>query len=464
MRMPPSLIALALLASSIQAAETVRVDTADRLAAAVRDAPPGTVIEVAAGTYALEAVLELKTGMTLKGAGIDRTVLTHAENWRPATTALPDPEMKLEGLDTDAYLIRLQRDTAGVTISDLTLRAPRLHGAVFAWFHTGLHLHHVRFQETLWCGLRTFGMKQARIHDCEFIDAGGRWERGRPGDKGGITGGGIFAVWMSDCEVNDNRFERTRPEACHEFYGIKVRQSVRSRFHHNTIRTNFSMEFPFENDEDNEIDHNFLAGTVSIPKHAGGAVPASGRTFHIHHNLFRDTYSIEFVRNGVEIDHNLFDFDPARDHGNLISAFGQAPAPGPASFHHNRVNNPGRGVVWINEVFNRLDIHNNHVRCRTTATPRTDGLFGFNPACDFATLRIRDNIIECEGRPRPLLRAPESYRALIENNRLTNVSDTEKFANAPADRPVGPGDPVPFECGLKGGFQVNGWEVQEQKP
>ncbi|MFO1521541.1 MAG: hypothetical protein U1G05_05790 [Kiritimatiellia bacterium] len=86
----------------------------------------------------------------------------------------------------------------------------------------------------------------------------------------------------------------------HEFYGIKVRQSVRSRFHHNTIRTNFSMEFPFENDEDNEIDHNFLAGTVSIPKHAGGAVPASGRTFHIHHNLFRDTYSIEFVRNGVE--------------------------------------------------------------------------------------------------------------------------------------------------------------------
>ncbi|MFO1521540.1 MAG: hypothetical protein U1G05_05785 [Kiritimatiellia bacterium] len=73
------------------------MDTADRLAAAVRDAPPGTVIELAAGTYALEAVLELKTGMTLKGAGIDRTVLTHAENWRPATTALPDPRNEVGG-------------------------------------------------------------------------------------------------------------------------------------------------------------------------------------------------------------------------------------------------------------------------------------------------------------------------------------------------------------------------------
>ncbi|MFO1521542.1 MAG: hypothetical protein U1G05_05795 [Kiritimatiellia bacterium] len=82
-----------------------------------------------------------------------------------------------------------------------------------------------------------------------------------------------------------------------------------------------------------------------------------------------------------------------------------------------------------------------------------------SPPCASATTSSK-----CEGRPRPLLRAPESYRALIENNRLTNVSDTEKFANAPADRPVGPGDPVPFECGLKGGFQVNGWEVQEQKP
>ncbi len=56
-----------------------------------------------------------------------------------------------------------------------------------------------------------------------------------------------------------------------------------------------------------EIDRNVLLAAVSIPKYAGGPAPKSGRTFHIHHNYFRDGYSIEFVRNGVEIDRNLFD-------------------------------------------------------------------------------------------------------------------------------------------------------------
>ena len=178
-----------------------------------------------------------------------------------------------------------------------------------------------------------------------------------------------------------------------------------------------------------EIDHNVCHGTISIPKYAGGPVPKSGRTFHIHHNWFRDSYSIEFVRNGVEIDHNLFDFDVQKDHGNLISGFGKAAAKGPASFHNNLVSNPGRGVIWINEVFNNLEIRNNHIITRTTATPRKDGLFGFNPGCDFKTISIRDNVIECQGQARPLLRCNESYGAVIRNNRLTNVSDTDRYDN-----------------------------------
>ena len=28
-------------------------------------------------------------------------------------------------------------------------------------------------------------MKKSKIIDCEFIDAGGRWERGKPGTKPG---------------------------------------------------------------------------------------------------------------------------------------------------------------------------------------------------------------------------------------------------------------------------------------
>ncbi len=448
---------LLLIASAAPAAP---VDTTAALVAAVRDGAEGASIEIAAGTYELDAPLEPKARMTLKGAGMDKTVITHTAAWKPSTKTLPDPEMTTKGMDTRAYLIRLQDKAGGVTISDLTLRGPQLHGAVFGWQNQDLHLHHLRVKETLWAGVRTFSMKGAKIHDCEFVDAGGRWERGEPGVKGGITGGAIFPIWMEDCEIFDNRFVRTRPGKAEEFYGVKGRQGKRCRVHHNTIGVDFSIEFPFENDEDVEIDHNICDGVISIPKYAGGPVPKSGRTFHIHHNWMKKSYAIEFVRNGVEIDHNLFDFDPKQDDGNLISAFGKAPAKGPAVFHNNLVNNPGRGVIWLNEVFDHLEVRNNHIVTRTTATPRADGLFGFNPASDFKTITIRDNIIECQGTARPLLRAKESYGAVVENNTLTNVSDAAKLGNAKADRPTGPEKPLKFECGARGEITVDSWQAR----
>ncbi len=436
------------------------VDTAAGLVAAVRNGAEGATIEIAAGTFELDAPLEPKAGMILKGAGMEKTILTHSAGWKPSTQTLPDPEMKTQGMDTNAYLLRLKDKAANVTISDLTLRGPQLHGAIYGWDNANAHFHHLRIQDTLWTGIRTFLLKGAKIHDCEFIDAGGRWERGQPGVKGGITGGAIFSIWMADTEISHNRFVRTQQGPADEFYGIKGRQGKRCHIHHNTIEVNFSIEFPFENDEDVEIDHNICHGTISIPKHAGGPVPKSGQTFHIHHNWMRAGYALEFVRNGVEIDHNLFDFDVQQDGGNLISAFGNAAAPGPASFHDNLVNNPGRGVLWMNEVFNNLEVRNNHIVARTTATPRKEGLFGFNPGCDFKTIVIKDNIVECQGQARPLLRSKESYGAVLSNNELTNVSDADRLANAKSGRPAGPEKPLKFDCGVHGEITVDGWAAK----
>ncbi len=455
------LLSIALL-SSIAQAEVV--DTTAALVKAVHDGAEGAAIEIAAGTYELDRPLEPKTGMTLKGAGIDRTIITHTAGWKPATTSLPDPEVKLEKLDSKAYLIRLADKAKQITLSDMTLRGPQMHGAIFGYENSDLHLHHLRIDQTLWCGIRTLGMKNSKIHDCEFIDAGGRWKRGGvSGVDGGITGGAIFATWIADSEIAHNRFTRTRKEKNYEFYGIKIRQAKRVHIHHNTINVNFSIEMPFDNDEDVEIDHNVCDGTMSIPKHAGGPVPKSGVTFHIHHNLMRNTYSIEFPRNGVEIDHNLFDFDPKKDHGNLISGFGKESAKGPLSFHNNLISNPGRGVLWINNVYDNVEIRNNHIITRTTATPRTDGLFGFNSDCDFNTITIRDNLIECEGQARPLLRSKASYDATINNNTLKNVSDTDQYTNAKADRPIGLEQPLKFECGVHDEIVVDGWKVMTRE-
>ncbi len=459
MKSLPLFLAVACVAPP--AAHAAPLATAEALVTAGRDGGEGAVIELGPGTFALAEPLELKAGMSLTGAGRDQTIITHAAAWKPSTKTLPDPEMTTKGLDTSAYLIRLADKAAGITISDLTLRGPQLHGAIFGFANQDLHLHDLRIQDVLWAGVRTFSLQGARIHDCEFIDAGGRWQRGGvPGVQGGITGGAIFSIWMKDSEISHNRFLRTQLEKQDEFYGIKGRQGKRCRIHHNTIEVNFSIEFPFENDEDMEIDHNDCHGTISIPKYAGGPVPASGKTFHIHHNYMRNSYAIEFVRNGVEIDHNLFDFDVDKDWGNLISGFGKAAANGPAVFHNNLISNPGRGVIWINEPYSNLVIRNNHIITRTTVTPRQDGLFGFNPKSDFKTIRIVDNIIECQGVPRPLLRNEASYGCSIHNNKLTNVADTDHYDNPQADAKAGLLTPLTFQCGVHGELTVDGWQTR----
>lgn len=438
----------------------VVVRSSEELVAAVRDEPPGSIIEIAAGTYKLTVPLEPKTGMTLEGAGVDETIITHTSDWKPSTEKLPDSEINMDRIDTYAYLIRLQDKAANVTISKLTLRGPQLHGAIFGARNEDLHLHHLRIKDVLYCGVRTFFSRGVKIHDCEFIDAGGKWKRrGIPGTDGGISGGAMFVTWMTDSEIAHNRITRTKSGREHGHYGIKGRGGRRIHIHHNTIGVNFSIEFPFEGADSFEIDHNILHGVVSIPKYAGGKVPESGRTYHIHHNYFTTSYAIEFVRNGVEIDHNLFDFDVEKDGGNLISAFGRAPAAGPALFHNNLVRNPGRGVIWINEPYDNLAVRNNHVVARTTVTPRKDGLFGLNGNSDFSTIQIIDNIIECQGQPRPLLRNEASYKATIHNNRLTNVSDTDGYENLQTDAKAGLAEPLLFRCGVHGELTVDGWNT-----
>jgi len=457
------LIAVGLMWSSFFSTATaeVTVSTTAELVAAVNRGEPGETILLSEGTYRLTAPLEPKAGMTLTGAGIEKTIITHEESWQPATELIPDSEVNTRKLDSHAYLIRLQDKADRITLSHFTLLGPHMHGAVFGLGNQHLHLHHVRIQDTLWSGLRTFHMKTPRIHDCEFIDAGGKWKRGgQPGVDGGISGGGIFAVWMQDCEIAHNRFTRTKQGPENNYFGIKGRGGRNCRIHHNTIRVNFSIEFPFEGNADMEIDHNVLDGVISIPKYAGGKVPESGTTFHIHHNWMTTSYAIEFVRNGVEIDHNLFDFDVEQDKGNLISGFGRAPASGPAKFHHNLVKNPGRGVIWINEIYNHFDIDNNHIKTRTTVTPRQEGLFGFNGGCDFSTIRIRNNIIECEGIARPLLRHKNSYQAVIQNNQLSNISDSDRYENPDTDEAVGLEKPLEFRCGVHQEFRVQGWSAR----
>jgi nitrous oxidase accessory protein len=150
-----------------------------------------------------------------------------------------------------------------------------------------------------------------------------------------------------------------------------------------------------------------------------------------------------------------------KDHGNLISAFGNAAAAGPASFHNNLVSNPGRGVIWMNEPYGKLDVRNNHIIVRTTKTPRTEGLFGSNEKCDFKNFRFMDNIIVCEGSPRPLFRNDASGGSLVENNKLVNITDITRYPNKATGKSQGLEQPLAFACGVNDEMTVDGWKTSK---
>ena len=437
------------------------VSDVNSLFASVQNGKAGDIIEIAAGRYELTRPLRPKSGMILRGAGMDKTIITHAASWKPTVKTLPDPETNVTKMDLRGYLVHLENKAEKITLSHFTLLGPQMHGAIYGLGNEGLNLHHLRVQDFLASGIRSHGMKTSKIYDCEFIDAGGRWKRGGiPGTDGGISGGAIFGVWTRDTEIYNHRFTRTQLGKRDGHYGIKGRQFKNCRIHHNTIEVNFSIELPFENDENVEIDHNVCHGTLSLPKHKGGKVIPEGQySFHVHHNWITKSYAIEFSRNGVEVNHNLFDFSIKDDVGNLVSEFSRVLSPGPARFHNNLIRNPGRGLFWTNGGYNGLHFHHNHVKAATPT--RKDGLFGFNAnTTDFNTIRIENNVIEISAEnPRPLMRNEASYGAHIFNNNLKNVSDTDKYENPKTDAKVGPLEPLVFRCGVNGEYIVEGWNT-----
>lgn len=419
---------------------------------AVNNGSASDTVVIESGVYALPGPLQPKEGMTIRGAGAGETVLCTADSWDPGVDGLPDRATDHTSANREAYLFDLGSGTNEVTISDMTLTGPQLHGAAYGNDCDYLTLRNLVVRDFLWSGIRTWRMDRASIHDVEFINAGGKF---------GVTGGGIYATWMKFSAIYDNTFIRL--DGAPNFYGIKGRQFKHTRLHHNTIRVGFSIELPHENDHTVEIDHNYLDGAVSIPKgHGGGSVPQSGYTFNIHHNYFTRSYSLEWPRNAVEVHHNLFDFDPEQDGGNLISNFSRHAAPGPTSFHNNLVRNPGRGILWNRGPYNRFSFRHNHVQTGTTSTPRTEGLFGLPQETDFSTIEISDNIIECIGLPRPLLRKHGHSEAMIRNNTLVNVSDADAYENPATEEPRGLQKPLSFSCGAHDQYLVDGWDLHDR--
>ena len=441
MRKALSKILIAGFLAFISQSFAVEVTNVDELIKAVTEGKAGEQIDIAAGTYELKEALVPKKGMIIKGAGVGKTIIKSAASWKPGTKGLPNKD------NQKAYLFTFDK-ADGLKISNMSLYAPTLHGAIYGRGSKDVELFELHVENCLWSGIRTFVITNLRIHDCTFHNAGGTVKH---------QGGAMYLHWSKKSEFWNNRVTKSKEHPHH--YGIKGRGIVDSRVHHNTLLINFSIEFPFENDINAEIDHNYVTGTISLPKHRGGIKQKEGdRSFYVHHNYSNVSYAIELPRNNMEVSHNLFDFKTSDDKGNLLCNFSRDNVPGYMKFHNNLVMNPGRGLFWTHGPHEKIQFYNNHVKANTLT--RKDGFIGIHGKSNFSNTIVKDNIIECiETHPRPLMRNDASYSATIENNKFVNVSDSDKYQNEQTGKPQGLLEPLKFKCGVNGEYTVDQWSV-----
>ncbi|MGK7896068.1 MAG: carbohydrate-binding domain-containing protein [Xenococcus sp. (in: cyanobacteria)] len=408
-------------------------------------------IYIPAGVFDFAKTLDINVpNITIRGDGMGLTIVQNSDAFLVGTGNLTDQGIDVNSINRKAYLFDLDKDADNVTFTNITFTGSEIHGAIFAFGADALEIKQSEFNDFAFSSLRPFNISEIKVHDNIFIDAGNRTSQ--------VIGGAIYGTFLGGAEIYNNSIFKTETYEGN-FFGIKGRQFKNSLIYNNTIETDFAIELPFENDENVEIYHNFLDGTVSIPKYQGGPVPENGFTFRIHHNYFTKSYSIEVPRNGIEIDHNVFSFDPEQDDtGNLISNFNQdsEPVNGPIVFHNNLILNPGRGIFWSQGPYNNFSFYNNEVIARDTVNFRTEGLFGFNGGTDFSTIEIRDNIIEINGMARPLLRNATGVNAKISNNTLSNISDVAQYANPNTGAQRGLIDSLLFQVGVNGEFNVDG--------
>ena len=447
----------------------VTVTTTAELVAAVDANPPGTTVNVAAGTYSLPSSLKLKSGMSLIGAGAGQTIIQNAAAFAFPAAAWYDADVNFEFSNPTAYLIDLGRDQANLTVRNLTLTGPQVYGGIHYIACNNVTISGVEFINFRWSGIRGFIGDNIFITDNRFIDAGGQTVN--LDGSFGSTGGSMFISYMGMSLIDNNRFERSGTRADNVF-GVKGRELRNTRISNNTIRCDFAIELPFENDYYVDIENNFLDGVLSVPRYAGGLLPPTGAnpyTFRIRNNYFTKSYSIEGPHNGMIVERNVFDFPVDSDYGNLFSTFDPGSdtpaAPGPLNFNNNIVINPGRGVFWSDAVWNNLSFTNNHIQANEiTPSQYPEGLFSFrdsSPAMggqltNYNTITIASNKVEVFGQARALIRYSSAYAANIFNNELINIADAGAMTNQETGAPRGLLTPLNFNVGVNGEFNVNG--------
>lgn len=340
----------------------------------------GHTINIAAGTYVESGPFTVPTGVSVNGAGIDRTIIKSASSFffNPA----------FPGFATDKFLMNLNSGNASngnQSLRNFTLDGDgkKLHGGIYVYNRSNVLIEDVKVQYTNFVGIWLWdvsdsALKGVVLRDCSWGSTG--WA------AGALALGSINRVDIDRLDVNESTgygVKALGPGGHNKIFNLVIhdsRVSVNPAGKWNDGKApNITIELFSVHLQDCEIYNTYIDNHVSL---VNTTLPSQGRrSIRMHHNVFDlvtrsggGGYGLELSVNDAEIDHNYF-FKGKYGIVNWDNAVGNW------EIHHNvfyGIHNyyPGETLRSQRSGFHNVKFYNNTIEMEGTETSSVMSCYG----------------------------------------------------------------------------------------
>jgi len=273
----------------------------------------GHTIQVGAGTFVENGLVEVPLGVSILGAGKDVTIFKAASSffYHPA-----DP-----GYGTDKFLISLSEynpSNGNQSLKNFTVDgdAKQLHGGIYVRYRNNVIIDGVKVQNTNFTGIWIWDVKDSKVINTQLVNCS--W--GSAGYcSGAINLGNLERVEIAQLDVNESTgygIKAIGPNGYNDILSLKIHDSHVSvnpvGLWNGGTNPNIAIELWQVNLVGCELYNTYVDNNISLVN--SNAIPSTGiQTIRVHDNTIDMMtrangagYGLELTIHDAEVDHNYF--------------------------------------------------------------------------------------------------------------------------------------------------------------
>jgi hypothetical protein len=273
----------------------------------------GDTIQLAAGTYVENGLIEVPLGVNVFGAGINATILKASTSfyYHPA-----DP-----GYATDKFLISLNQvnpSPGNQRMKNFSIDGDsrQLHGGIYVRYRNNIVIDGVSVKNTNFSGIWLVDVQNSKITNTQLLNCS--W--GSTGySSGALNLANLNNVEISNLDVNEDTgygIKALGPYSYNDIFNLKIHDCHVSvdpyGLWNSGTTSNIAIELWSVDLMNCEIYNTYVDNTISLVN--SDAIPSRGiSTMHLHDNTLDimtrahgNGYGLELTIHDAEVDHNYF--------------------------------------------------------------------------------------------------------------------------------------------------------------